>query len=62
MPTSRGIQAEQQLGHTEALRARHASLSLIIKDEQNHPSASDLDIHQLKKEKLRLKDAIERRN
>jgi hypothetical protein len=45
-------------GHLEALKAKKAALAMRIDKEQNRPSASDIKLHHLKKEKLRLNDEI----
>ena len=41
--------------HIQELRKKHQSLSDRVEQAQRSPSISDLDISQLKKEKLRLK-------
>ncbi len=46
--------------HLEALRARHAGLELKISEETRRPHPDDGLIHELKKEKLKLKDEIAR--
>jgi hypothetical protein len=40
------------------LDARHTRLDSKIDDVARHPSADSLEIHQLKKEKLHLKEQI----
>ncbi len=42
------------------LSARHAELDTVIGDEVRHPATDPLHIAQMKREKLRLKDEIER--
>lgn len=42
------------------LMARHRDLDLKIDDMYRHPSQNQILLQRLKKEKLRLKDAIER--
>jgi hypothetical protein len=46
--------------HLSELRKKHETLSKIIEDEQRHPSADDLSIKQMKRQKLHLKEEIER--
>ncbi len=48
--------------HVAELRKKHEALSQLIETEQRHPSASDLEIGKLKKERLRLKEEIARLN
>ena len=44
------------------LECRHAELEEAIKTEMKKPSANDLLIQKLKKEKLSIKDQIKRTN
>ena len=46
--------------HLTQLRQKHEHLSAKIEEEQRSPGARDADIARLKKQKLRLKDEIER--
>ncbi|MDH3741201.1 MAG: DUF465 domain-containing protein [Rhizobiales bacterium] len=46
--------------HISELEAKHNALKAEIETEQAHPSADDLHIHELKRQKLRLKDEIAR--
>ena len=46
--------------HLSELRKKHESLSGKIKVEQRSPGSDDLVVAGLKKEKLRLKEEIER--
>ena len=46
--------------HLSELRKKHESLSGKIEAEQRSPGSDDLKIANLKKEKLRLKEEIER--
>lgn len=46
--------------HLEQLKARHHSLKVRIKEEETHPSADHLDIAAMKREKLHVKEQIER--
>jgi hypothetical protein len=41
------------------LGVRHQSLELAIQDELSHPSADDLRLKDLKRQKLRLKEELE---
>ena len=44
--------------HIEALRRKHASLEKAIEDENLRPHPDDLHLHELKRQKLRIKDEI----
>jgi len=46
--------------HLEELKKKHDSLSAAVEDAQRSPSLSTLEITQLKKQKLRLKEEITR--
>ncbi len=46
--------------HIDELEAKHHALKAEIEAEQAHPSADDLHIVELKRQKLRLKDEIAR--
>ena len=46
--------------HLNELMRRHQAIEEAILDEENHPAADDLKIHELKRKKLHLKDQIER--
>jgi hypothetical protein len=45
-------------GHLEELSEKHRLLEMKIQEELARPSADDLQISQLKKEKLRIKDEM----
>ncbi len=45
-------------GHVEALASRHATLHAKIDLEEHRAHPDDTMLHRLKKQKLRLKDAI----
>lgn len=45
--------------HLEHLQARHAELEKRIHAESQYPQKNDLLIHQLKKEKLAVREEIE---
>ncbi|MEW6089923.1 YdcH family protein [Parvibaculum sp.] len=46
--------------HIAELRDRHKALEREIENQIQHPSSDDLQIAELKKQKLRLKEEIER--
>ena len=46
--------------HIEELRRKHIELEEIIEFEQKRPSVSHIRITNLKKQKLKLKDRIEK--
>ena len=46
--------------HVEQLRRRHADLDSRLAELNRSPSASDTEIATVKRDKLRLKDEIER--
>ncbi len=46
--------------HVQELRKKHAALSTQVEKELSHPGSDDLQIAELKKQKLRLKEEIER--
>ena len=46
--------------HISELEAKHQALKAEIEEEMSHPSADDLHIAELKRQKLRLKDEIAR--
>lgn len=46
--------------HLEELKRKHEALSEKVEAEQRAPGSSDLEIAEMKKEKLRLKEEIER--
>ncbi|MXU64002.1 YdcH family protein [Oceanomicrobium pacificus] len=48
--------------HLTELQKKHTMLSEKIEFEQRQPASDDLSIHELKKQKLRLKEEIERIN
>jgi len=45
-------------GQANQLKTRHAELETIIHKENRRPLPDELYLHQLKSEKLRIKDAI----
>ncbi len=46
--------------HLQELKRKHEALSDKVEAEQRSPGSSDLDIAEMKKEKLRIKEEIER--
>jgi hypothetical protein len=46
--------------HLDELRKKHASLSTRVETAQRLPGTDDLEIIELKKQKLRLKEEIHR--
>ena len=44
--------------HLSTLRAKHADLDRRITDEAHRPQPDDVRLHQLKKQKLRVKEEI----
>ncbi|MCW8843696.1 MAG: DUF465 domain-containing protein [Rhodobacteraceae bacterium] len=46
--------------HLEELKRKHEALSDKVEAEQRSPGSSDIDIAEMKKEKLRIKEEIER--
>lgn len=46
--------------HVQELRNKHAALSAKVESETRHPGSDNLQIAELKKQKLRLKEEIER--
>jgi len=46
--------------HVESLRAKHARLEQLIDEELHRPLADQATISRLKKEKLRVKDEIQK--
>jgi len=46
--------------HIEALKVKHSTLETKIEQENNRPMPDDALVHTLKREKLHVKDEIER--
>ena len=44
--------------HEEAIASKHAALAAKIDAEEHRAHPNDVLLHQLKKQKLRLKDAL----
>jgi hypothetical protein len=47
-------------GHIQELSEKHKRLEEMIEAELTHPDWDEVRIHALKKEKLRIKDELER--
>ncbi len=45
-------------GHVEALKAKHEHLEAKIHEAENNNAIDDLEIAEMKKEKLRIKDEL----
>ena len=45
--------------HVTELKRKHAEISEQVEQMEHAPSTSSLDVAKLKREKLRIKDAIE---
>jgi hypothetical protein len=50
--------APMDKAHVEELASRHAALDAIIDEEEHRPLPDMIKLHELKKEKLRLKDEL----
>jgi hypothetical protein len=48
--------------HVQELKKKHATLSHQVEQAQRSPGIDELKIRELKKQKLRLKEEIERLN
>ena len=46
--------------HVAALQAKHAGLEARLRDELNRPAPNDVTLQTLKKQKLRIKEALSR--
>ena len=46
--------------HIAQLQKKHAALEAKLEEVMRHPGADDLEVATLKREKLKLKDEIER--
>jgi len=46
--------------HIDALSQKHAELEKMIFEEEHRPAPDSLTLHELKREKLTLKDEIEK--
>ena len=50
--------APMDKAHVEELTSKHAALSAQIDEEEHRPLPDMIRLHELKKEKLRLKDEL----
>jgi hypothetical protein len=48
------------VAHVEQLRRKHEALGAEVEKELRHPGSDDLHISELKRQKLKLKEEIER--
>ena len=48
-----------QEAHLSALEAKHAGLEAQIEEESQRPAPDTTTLHRLKKEKLKIKEALE---
>jgi hypothetical protein len=48
------------LGHIDELSEKHKKLEELIEDEMTHPDWNEYRVAALKKQKLRIKDELER--
>lgn len=46
--------------HLEELKRKHENLSKLVEAEQRAPGSSDLEIAEMKKQKLKIKEEISR--
>lgn len=44
--------------HVEELSAKHRNLDKLIREEESHPAADEIRIHELKRQKLIIKDRL----
>jgi hypothetical protein len=44
--------------HKAALQARHAALENAIHEEETRPHPDDVKLHELKREKLKIRDEL----
>ncbi|MGB4057040.1 MAG: YdcH family protein [Alphaproteobacteria bacterium] len=58
--TANGISATSPQTRVEALRRKHAALKSRIEEAHATPSTTDFYLRQLKKQKLMLKEEIEK--
>ena len=48
-----------EASHTAALATKHASLDRMISEEERRPAPDDVQISYWKKQKLKIKEALE---
>ncbi|HEY1720187.1 MAG TPA: DUF465 domain-containing protein [Magnetospirillaceae bacterium] len=46
--------------HVDALKAKHAALDAALGEENRRPNPDTIAIHDIKRQKLRIKDELER--
>jgi hypothetical protein len=46
--------------HIEELRKKHEALSVAVEEAQRSPGSSDVEIAEMKKQKLKIKEEIHR--
>ena len=56
----RGEAIMSMVSHVEELKRKHQILSAKVEEVQRSPGSSDFEISDLKKQKLKLKEEIER--
>lgn len=44
--------------HVEELSAKHRNLDKLIQEEESHPCVDEIRIHELKRQKLFIKDRL----
>lgn len=54
------MHSSQMDGHTSALMSKHAGLEARLHEEQSRPAPDIAMIQQIKKQKLRIKEEIDR--
>ena len=52
-------QSSVSMQRMEALKRRHAVLDRLVKEAQMHPSVTDAEIVDMKRQKLKLKEEME---
>jgi hypothetical protein len=60
VPSGREVQNMALQGHIQELSEKHKQLKELIEAEMAHPDWDDVRVSALKKEKLRIKDELER--
>jgi hypothetical protein len=48
------------LEHLDSLQSKHARLERMIDEETHRPLPDQIELHRLKKEKLKIKEELER--
>jgi len=56
-PAEKGMTPMDQ-AQVESLEQKHAALEALIVEEEHRPHPDDIRLHDLKKEKLRIKDEM----